>query len=107
MCLEEMPEIVALGKMKQLAGQFTKGLPGGAQFRQTLYHSHSVQEILANISVYFDGIELEEGLGGSVIPDTSDIESCEAFTNEQTSFAMPFERAYPSPPRKNYDSQVS
>ncbi|MCA1590872.1 MAG: tRNA dihydrouridine synthase DusB, partial [Acidobacteria bacterium] len=41
MCLDEMPEIVALGKMKQLAGQFTKGLPGGAQFRQTLYHSHS------------------------------------------------------------------
>ena len=28
----EMPEIVALGKMKQLAGQFTKGLVGGAQF---------------------------------------------------------------------------
>ena len=38
---DDMPEIVALGKMKQLAGQFTKGLVGGAQFRQTLYHSHS------------------------------------------------------------------
>ncbi|MCV4797123.1 tRNA-dihydrouridine synthase, partial [Escherichia coli] len=25
MCLEEMPELAALGKMKQLAGQFTKG----------------------------------------------------------------------------------
>jgi hypothetical protein len=36
--------------MKQLAGQFTKGLVGGAQFRQTLYHSHSAQEILENIS---------------------------------------------------------
>src|SRR3954462_6259939 len=53
MCLGEMPEIVSLGKMKQLAGQFTKGLVGGAQFRQTLYHSHSATEILDNISRYF------------------------------------------------------
>src|SRR5258706_8461085 len=51
---EEMPEIVALGKMKQLAGQFTKGLVGGAQFRQTLYHSHSALEILDHISIYFE-----------------------------------------------------
>ena len=54
MCLEEMPELVALGKMKQLAGQFTKGLVGGAQFRQTLYHSHSADEILENITIYFE-----------------------------------------------------
>jgi len=54
MCLEEMPELVALGKMKQLAGQFTKGLVGGAQFRQTLYHSHSSYEILENITSYFE-----------------------------------------------------
>ena len=53
MCLGEMPELVSLGKMKQLAGQFTKGLVGGAQFRQTLYHSHSAEEILDNISRYF------------------------------------------------------
>ena len=54
MCREEMPEIVSLGKMKQLAGQFTKGLVGGAQFRQTLYHSHSADEILDNITTYFE-----------------------------------------------------
>ncbi|MFL6467865.1 MAG: tRNA dihydrouridine synthase DusB [Pyrinomonadaceae bacterium] len=59
MCLEEMPELVALGKMKQLAGQFTKGLVGGAQFRQTLYHSHSASEILENISIYFETIEFQ------------------------------------------------
>lgn len=34
MCREEMPEIVSLGKMKQLAGQFTKGRAGRAQLRQ-------------------------------------------------------------------------
>ncbi|MDQ3087642.1 MAG: tRNA dihydrouridine synthase DusB, partial [Acidobacteriota bacterium] len=50
---EDMPELPALGKMKQLAGQFTKGLVGGAQFRQTLYHSQSAQEILDNIGIYF------------------------------------------------------
>ncbi|MEJ7622841.1 MAG: tRNA dihydrouridine synthase DusB [Pyrinomonadaceae bacterium] len=54
MCREEMAEIVALGKMKQLAGQFTKGLVGGALFRQKLYHSHSADEILDNITTYFE-----------------------------------------------------
>jgi nifR3 family TIM-barrel protein len=56
MCREQMPELAALGKMKQLAGQFTKGLPGGAQFRQTLYHSHSADDILRNIDAYFEGV---------------------------------------------------
>ncbi len=54
---EDMPELAALGKMKQLAGQFTKGLRGGAKFRQTLYHSHSADEILVNISIYFRSVE--------------------------------------------------
>jgi hypothetical protein len=55
-----MPELAALGKMKQLAGQFTKGLPGGAHFRQTLYHSHSAAEILDNIEIYFNTIQSDE-----------------------------------------------
>jgi nifR3 family TIM-barrel protein len=80
MCLEEMPELPALGKMKQLAGQFTKGLVGGAQFRQTLYHSHSVEEILDNITTYFNtltsGNEYGDGLVESEVPQ---IESCDAF----------------------------
>lgn len=63
MCLGEMPEIVALGKMKQLAGQFTKGLVGGAQFRQTLYHSHSAGEILENISIYFESLASNSTFG--------------------------------------------
>jgi nifR3 family TIM-barrel protein len=83
MCREEMPEIVALGKMKQLAGQFTKGLPGGAQFRQTLYHSHSADEILANITFYFE--RLADGMpfgDGRVEADVDEIESCDAFTQD-------------------------
>src|SRR5205085_10215333 len=56
MLREDMPEIPAIGKMKQLAGQFTKGLQGGALFRTTIYHSHSVKEILDRISEYFEAI---------------------------------------------------
>jgi nifR3 family TIM-barrel protein len=72
MCREEMPEIVALGKMKQLAGQFTKGLVGGAQFRQTLYHSHSAEEILSNITTYFETLNARETFGDGVIEADSD-----------------------------------
>jgi len=42
--------------MKQLAGQFTRGLHGGALFRTAMYHSHSVEEILDRISEYFETI---------------------------------------------------
>jgi tRNA-dihydrouridine synthase len=67
MCREEMPELVALGKMKQLAGQFTKGLVGGAQFRQTLYHSHSADEILDNITTYFETLERRQTFGDGFV----------------------------------------
>jgi tRNA-dihydrouridine synthase B len=56
MLREDMPEMAAIGKMKQLAGQFTRGLSGGALFRTTIYHSHSVTEILDRISEYFEAI---------------------------------------------------
>jgi len=80
MCRDEMPEIVALGKMKQLAGQFTKGLVGGAQFRQTLYHSHSADEILDNISGYFETLERRDTFGDGVVEADHDVafDSCEA-----------------------------
>jgi len=82
MLREEMPEIVALGKMKQLAGQFTKGLVGGAQFRQTLYHSHSAEEILDNITTYFEKITSESTFGDGRVEADADltIESCDAFS---------------------------
>lgn len=80
MCREEMPELAALGKMKQLAGQFTKGLVGGAQFRQTLYHSHSADEILDNISIYFQTLETRETFGDGTVEADLDLEfmSCES-----------------------------
>lgn len=84
MLREEMPEIVALGKMKQLAGQFTKGLVGGAQFRQKLYHSHSATEILDNITVYFETLESRRTYGDGVTEADNDLEitSCDVFCDD-------------------------
>jgi nifR3 family TIM-barrel protein len=81
---EDMPEIVALGKMKQLAGQFTKGLVGGAQFRQTLYHSHSATEILDNITVYFETLQERQTFGDGLTEADKDLEilSCDAFSED-------------------------
>ncbi len=82
MCREEMAEIIALGKMKQLAGQFTKGLVGGAQFRQTLYHSHSADEILDNITTYFETLTERETFGDGFVEADADndleFETCES-----------------------------
>lgn len=93
MCREEMPELVALGKMKQLAGQFTKGLVGGAQFRQTLYHSHSADEILDNITSYFYTLESGKEYGDGVVEaDEPIIESCDAFTTDASAVRSAPER---------------
>ena len=78
---EDMPEKAALGKMKQLAGQFTKGLRGGAKFRQTLYHSHSATEISDNIATYFDTLQAGRDYGdGAIETDTETMDSCETAT---------------------------
>lgn len=84
MLREDMPEIPAIGRMKQLAGQFTRGLQGGALFRTTIYHSHSVTEILDRIAEYFDAIA--EGrpyygeAGAPVEEEAPVLDSCEAAT---------------------------
>src|SRR3989440_9779544 len=56
MLQQDMPKLPAIGRMKQLAGQFTRGLQGGALFRTALYHSHTVEEILDRITEYFETI---------------------------------------------------
>ena len=81
--LEDMPELPALGKMKQLAGQFTKGLIGGAQFRQTLYHSHSVREVLDNIGNYFETLRAGKTYGdGMIETETEVMDSYDAASDE-------------------------
>jgi tRNA-dihydrouridine synthase B len=57
--LQEMPsEKGALGKVKQLCAQFTHGLPGGAIFREQVFHSQSVGELTDRINTYFSSVEL-------------------------------------------------
>ena len=79
----DMPEFAAVGRMKQLAGQFTKGLAGGARFRQVIYHSHSVTEVLERIGEYFETVAAGRtyvGEGGTDEPDEAApaLDSCEA-----------------------------
>src|SRR5438093_2106582 len=81
MLREDMPQLAAIGRMKQLAGQFTRGLRGGALFRTALYHSHSVEEILERISEYFETISagrLYYGEAGRPVIDAPALDSCEA-----------------------------
>jgi nifR3 family TIM-barrel protein len=84
MLREDMPEIAAIGKIKQLAGQFTRGLQGGALFRTSIYHSHSVTEILDRISEYFEAVAAGRpyyGEGkGSETEEAPALDSCEAAT---------------------------
>src|SRR5258708_25680746 len=82
MLREDMPELAAIGRMKQLAGQFTPGLHGGSLFRTAMYHSHSVEEILDRISEYFEAISAgrqyygEAGNPGEIV-EAPVLDSCE------------------------------
>src|SRR5947209_10301445 len=82
MLREDMPETPAINRMKQLAGQFTRGLQGGALFRTSVYHSHSVEEILNRIEEYFEAINhgrpyFGEGINQPV-EEAPVMDSCEA-----------------------------
>ena len=77
---EDMPETPAINRMKQLAGQFTRGLTGGALFRTSIYHSHSVEEVLDRIEEYFDAVESDRpyyGEAGVPVEDAPELDSCE------------------------------
>jgi len=81
MLREDMPEAPSINRMKQLAGQFTRGMVGGALFRTTLFHSHSVDEILNRIEEYFGAIEAGRpyfGEAGAPLEDLPELDSCEA-----------------------------
>src|SRR2546423_1802876 len=83
MLRQDMPQMAAIGRMKQLAGQFTRGLQGGALFRTALYHSHSVEEILDRISEYFETIGAGRQYFGEAGPareivEAASLDSCDA-----------------------------
>jgi nifR3 family TIM-barrel protein len=53
MCHEEMPERLALNKLKQLIGQFSVGLPGSAHLREAVHRSTGLDEALGHLEAYF------------------------------------------------------
>ncbi len=54
MCLEEMPERLALNKIKQLIGQFSIGLPGSAALREVVHRSATPDEAHGHIERFFE-----------------------------------------------------
>jgi len=53
MCEFEMPERLALNKLKQLIGQFAVGLPGSAALRESVHRSTAVHEAREHIEQFF------------------------------------------------------
>lgn len=53
MCMEEMPERLALNKLKQLIGQFVVGLYGSAALREAIHRSASADEAREHLERYF------------------------------------------------------
>jgi tRNA-dihydrouridine synthase B len=61
MCLTEMPERLALNKLKQLIGQYAVGLPGSAALREAVHRSTAADEARNHIERFF-APHLEEEL---------------------------------------------
>ena len=76
-----MPDKAIPGKLKQLCNYFTKGLPGGAEFRQSLLRSQSVPELLERLDAYFKDERVREAAEslGSVAMEHSEEWSCDAY----------------------------
>jgi len=49
----EIPEPIALGKMKKMGGYLSKGIPGGARLREQLHSSRSSGEFLGVLRKFF------------------------------------------------------
>ncbi|HVF90332.1 MAG TPA: tRNA dihydrouridine synthase DusB [Blastocatellia bacterium] len=49
----EMSETGLCGKLKQMCGYFTHGLPGGARLRERVFHSQTISEIFDTVDDYF------------------------------------------------------
>lgn len=49
----------AMGRMKKVTGYFTRGLPFGAELREQIYHSFSVEAIRDAVHAYFERLARE------------------------------------------------
>ncbi|MCI0485529.1 MAG: tRNA dihydrouridine synthase DusB [Blastocatellia bacterium] len=57
----EMPERALTGKLKQMCGYFTHGLPGGSRLRERVFRSQTITEIFDQVDLYFDSM-IERGV---------------------------------------------
>jgi tRNA-dihydrouridine synthase B len=67
---EYRPERLVLNRVKAFIGWVTKGLVGGAKLRQDVYAAHSVDEVLAVFSLYFE--TAANGNRGELGPEAED-----------------------------------
>jgi nifR3 family TIM-barrel protein len=76
-----LPDKAIPGKLKQLCNYFTKGLPGGAEFRQNLLRSPSVPAMLERLDAYFKDERVREAAASSTAatPDQSEEWSCDMY----------------------------
>jgi tRNA-dihydrouridine synthase B len=77
---DDLPEKAIPGKLKQLCNYFTKGLPGGADFRVGLLRSGSVAEMLERIESYFLSERVRASTPVALLPDAQSEEwSCDMY----------------------------
>ncbi len=65
-CAEASSDRRAIGRLKKVTGYFTRGLPYGAELRQTIFHAHELEPIYAAVRAYFDRLEAEQIADGFV-----------------------------------------
>ncbi|NCC35925.1 MAG: tRNA dihydrouridine synthase DusB, partial [Chloroflexia bacterium] len=53
MCEEELPDRLALNKIKQLIGQFALGMPNSSHLRVAVHHSSTLDEARSHIETFF------------------------------------------------------
>jgi len=77
---DDLPEKAIPGKLKQLCNYFTKGLPGGADFRLSLLRAGSVAEMLERIEAYFKSESVRASAPVALLPDApSEDWSCDMY----------------------------
>jgi nifR3 family TIM-barrel protein len=80
---DALPEKALPGKLKQLCNHFTKGLPGGAEFREQLLRSPSVAEMLERLDLYFRTDRVREAAAAATValtPDTNEEWACDMYS---------------------------
>ncbi len=87
--LAECPtETAAMGKVKQLCAQFTKGLPGGAIFRTQVFHAQTRTELTERIIEYFTRMGEREA-AGERLPEAEEPQDAFSADGEEVSCAIP------------------